>query len=67
MRQGLRRTGTRLGDAIGGRWGSPKSMAVDLVLGLTLGFLRIGMDKVWDAWLGPSRAKSIGTRRIKAL
>jgi len=58
--QGLRRTGTRLGDVIGGRWSSPKSVATDLLLGLALGFLWIGVDKAWGAWLGPGHAKSIG-------
>lgn len=56
---GLRRTGTRLRDVIGGRWSSPKSILVDAALALSLWILWAGGQTLWERWLGPSHAASI--------
>jgi uncharacterized protein len=58
---GLRRTGTKLRELIGGRWRSPKDVAVDasLAIGLWTGWTIV--EKAWDHWFGPAHAASIQT------
>jgi uncharacterized protein len=58
---GLRRTGTKVSEIIGGRWGSAKDVFVDA--GLALGIWAVWMliEKGWDRWLGAGHAASIQT------
>jgi membrane protease YdiL (CAAX protease family) len=58
---GLRRSGTRLRDLIGGRWRSPKDVAADASLALGLWTLWMIVEKGWDRWSGPAQAASIQT------
>ena len=60
-RGGLRRTGTKLSELIGGRWASVKDVLVDggLALGLWGGWTLVEM--AWNRWLGPGPAASIQT------
>jgi len=60
-RGGLRRTGTKLSELIGGRWASVKDVLVDggLALGLWGGWTLVEM--AWNRWLGPGHAASIQT------
>jgi uncharacterized protein len=60
-RGGLRRSGTKLRELVGGRWRSPKDVAVDVGLALGLWAVWMIVEKGWDRWLGPSRAASIQT------
>jgi membrane protease YdiL (CAAX protease family) len=60
-RGGLRRSGTKLRELIGGRWRSPKDVAVDVGLALGLWTVWMVVQKGWDRWLEPSRAASIQT------
>jgi hypothetical protein len=54
-RGGLRRTGTKLSEVIGGKWGSAKEVSVDcgLALALWAGWRLIEMS--WDRWWGLGR------------
>ncbi len=56
---GLRRTGTRLGDVVGGRWGGPKEIARDAILGIALWGLWGGVSAAWTRWLAPGHAASV--------
>ncbi len=58
---GLRRTGTKLSELIGGRWESAKNVIVDASLALGLWTIWTLADKAWDRWLGPAHAASIHT------
>ena len=58
---GLRRSGTKLRELIGGRWRSPRDVAVDASLALGLWTVWMIVDKGWDRWVGPSHAASIQT------
>jgi uncharacterized protein len=58
---GLRRTGTRLSELIGGPWRNPKDVAVDISLALGLWTAWMIVDKGWDRWFGPGHAASIQT------
>lgn len=58
---GLRRTGASLRELIGGRWRSPKDVAVDASLALGLWTVWMIVDKGWDRWFGPEHAASIQT------
>jgi CAAX protease family protein len=58
---GLRRTGTKLRELIGGRWRSPKDVALDLSLALALLTAWKIVEKGWDRWIGPGHAASIQT------
>jgi CAAX protease family protein len=58
---GLRRSGTKLRDLIGGRWRHYKDIAVDASLALGLWTVWMIVEKGWDRWLGPSHAASIQT------
>ena len=58
---GLRRTGTKLRELIGGRWRSPKDVAVDVSLALGLWTVWKIVEKGWDRWIGPGHAASIQT------
>jgi|SRR5579863_1982403 len=58
---GLRRTGTKLRDLIGGIWRSPADVAVDAGLAAGLWTAYMIVDKGIDRWLMPSQAASIQT------
>lgn len=58
---GLRRSGTKLRELIGGRWRSPKDVAVDASLALGLWTVWMIVEKGWDRWFGPGDAASIQT------
>lgn len=60
-RAGLRRTGTKLRELIGGSWTTPKDVAVDAGLAIGLWTLWTLVQKGWDVWLGPGHAASIQT------
>jgi len=58
-RGGLRRSGTKLSELIGGKWANAKDVAVDcgLALGLLAGWTLISM--AWNRWFGAGHAASI--------
>ena len=58
---GLRRTGTKLRELIGGRWQTPKDVAVDAGLALGLWTVWALVERGWDLWLGAAHAASIQT------
>jgi membrane protease YdiL (CAAX protease family) len=58
---GLRRSGTKLRDLIGGRWRSPRDVAIDASLALGIWTVWMFAEKAWDRWLGPEHAASIQT------
>jgi uncharacterized protein len=59
VRKGLRRTGTKLTEIIGGRWTSAKDVLSDAALALGLwGTWTLG-QMAWDRWLGSGHAASI--------
>jgi membrane protease YdiL (CAAX protease family) len=58
---GLRRSGTRLSELIGGKWRSLKDVAMDASLALGLWTVWMIVEKAWDRWLGPGHAASIQT------
>jgi membrane protease YdiL (CAAX protease family) len=60
-RGGLRRTGTKLGELVGGRWASAKDVFVDCGLALGLWTLWKLVEMAWNRWLGPGHAASIQT------
>lgn len=57
---GLRRTGTKLRDIVGGRWRRPADVAVDVGLAAGLWTVWTILEKGIDRWL-PSQAASIQT------
>ena len=56
---GLRRSGTKLRDRIGGRWQSLTDVAIDATLALGLWTVWMMVEKGWERWLGPGHAASI--------
>jgi len=60
-RAGLKRTGAKVSEVIGGRWSSAKDVSVDL--GLAVGVWAVWMliEKGWDRLLGAGHAVSIQT------
>jgi hypothetical protein len=58
-RGGLRRSGTRLLDLIGGSWRRPADLLRDGALAVGCWLLWMGIQKGWDLWLGPDQAKSV--------
>ncbi|MGC2110737.1 MAG: CPBP family intramembrane glutamic endopeptidase [Candidatus Korobacteraceae bacterium] len=58
---GLRRSGTKLRELIGGRWQSPRDVAVDASLAVGLWTVWMIVEKVCDRWFGPAHAASIQT------
>jgi CAAX protease family protein len=58
---GLRRSGTKLSELIGGKWLSLRDVAVDASLALGLWGVWMMVDKGWDRWLGAGHAVSIQT------
>ena len=58
---GLRRSGTKLRDLIGGRWQSLRDIAIDATLALGLWTVWMIVEKGWAHWFGPSHAASIQT------
>lgn len=58
-RAGLRKTGVKLSEVIGGRWASARDVFADVAIALGFWGAWIGIDKAWDRWLGPEHAASI--------
>jgi membrane protease YdiL (CAAX protease family) len=58
---GLRRTGTKLRELIGGRWQSPKDVVLDLSLALGLWTVWVLVEKGLDRCFGPGHAASTQT------
>jgi membrane protease YdiL (CAAX protease family) len=58
---GLRRSGTKLSNLIGGRWRSLTDVAIDATLALGLWTVWMIVEKGWEHWLGPEHAASIQT------
>jgi len=58
---GLRRSGTKLRELIGGTWRNPKDVVVDASLALGLWTVWTIVEKGWDRWFGPAHAASIQT------
>ena len=58
---GLRRTGTKLSELIGGKWASVKDVLVDAGLALGLWTTWKLVETAWDRWLGTGHAASIQT------
>lgn len=58
---GLRRSGTKLRELIGGRWRSVKDLVVDAGLAFGLWTVWMMVEKGWVRWLGPAHAASIQT------
>ena len=58
---GLRRSGTKLRDLIGGRWQSLRDVAMDAMLALGIWTVWMILEKGWDHWFGPEHAASIQT------
>jgi hypothetical protein len=58
---GLRRSGTKLRDLIGGRWQSLRDVAMDATLALGIWTVWMILEKGWDHWFGPEHAASIQT------
>lgn len=59
--KGLRRTGTKLSELIGGKWASVKDVLVDASLALGLWTTWKIVEIAWDRWLGSGHAASIQT------
>jgi membrane protease YdiL (CAAX protease family) len=58
---GLRRSGTKLRELIGGSWRSLQDVALDASLALGLWTAWTIIEKGWDHWFGPAHAASIQT------
>lgn len=56
---GLRRTGTKLSELIGGRWVRLKDVLFDAVLAVGLLMIWLLIQSAWDRLLGPGHAASI--------
>jgi membrane protease YdiL (CAAX protease family) len=61
VRRGLRRTGMKLSELIGGRWTSSRDVLLDAVLALGLWATWTLVATTWDRWVGPGQAASIHT------
>jgi membrane protease YdiL (CAAX protease family) len=59
--KGLRRTGTKLSELIGGRWASAQDVVVDLGLAIGMWLVWMLVQMGWDRWMGPGDAASIHT------
>ena len=59
-RGGLRKSGVRLRELIGGRWGSLRDVARDVAFAIGAWLAWVGIQAGWDACLGPDQAKSVG-------
>jgi membrane protease YdiL (CAAX protease family) len=60
-RGGLRKTGTKVRELIGGRWASAKDVLVDCGLAFALWGGWTLVDLAWNRWLGSGHAASIQT------
>ncbi|HEV3254691.1 MAG TPA: CPBP family intramembrane glutamic endopeptidase [Candidatus Acidoferrales bacterium] len=60
-RGGLRRTGTKLSEVIGGQWRNAKDVLVDAALAAALWGVWTFVQMAWVRWLGPEHAASIAT------
>ncbi len=58
-RRGLRTSGTRFRDLIGGRWSHWKNVALDGALAVGTWLLWLGIQAGWDSWLGPGHERSV--------
>jgi hypothetical protein len=58
--RGMRRSGTRLRDVIGGRWSNATAVAADALLALGVWTVWTAGQVAWDRWLGPGHAASVG-------
>ena len=58
-RGGLRRTGTKLNELIGGKWTNAKDVLLDCGLALGLWAVWKLVETAWNRWLGPGHAASI--------
>jgi membrane protease YdiL (CAAX protease family) len=58
---GLRRTGTKIGDLIGGRWSSPKDVLTDFGIAIVLWGGWSLVERAGDRLMGPGHAASIQT------
>lgn len=58
--RGVRRSGTRLRDLVGGRWTSARDVGADALLALPIWALWAGGQLARDHWLGPGHAASVG-------
>jgi membrane protease YdiL (CAAX protease family) len=56
---GLRRSGVRIADLVGGRYRRPADVARDLILAATVWALWLLVQRGLDAGMGPDRAKSV--------
>jgi hypothetical protein len=61
MWKGLRRSGTKLRELIGGRWRHLKDVAIDASLAIGLWTVWMIVEKGWDRWFGFGHAASIQT------
>lgn len=59
--RGLRRNGVALRQIIGGRWGSPRAILLDLGLALGAWVVLQGISMAWEKWVGTGGAASIAT------
>jgi len=60
-RAGLRRSGTKLRELIGGRWRSFKDVAIDAGLAIGLWTAWMMIERLWLRWFGAAHAASIQT------
>jgi membrane protease YdiL (CAAX protease family) len=60
-RGGLRKTGPKLGELIGGKWANVKDVLVDCGLAIGLWAVWMLFEMAWNRWLGPEHAASIQT------
>jgi membrane protease YdiL (CAAX protease family) len=59
--RGLRRNGMALRQVIGGRWGSPRAILLDLGLAIGAWLVLQGISMAWEKWVGLGGAASIAT------
>jgi len=60
-RGGLRKTGTKLSELIGGKWANAKDVLVDCGLAIGLWAIWMLFEMAWNRWLGPEHGASIQT------
>lgn len=58
---GLRRTGTKLSELIGGRWSGLKDVMYDVALAVGLWIIWLLVQSAWDRLFGSGHAASIGS------
>jgi membrane protease YdiL (CAAX protease family) len=60
-RGGLRKTGTKLRELVGGKWADAKDVLVDCGLAIGVWVVWMLVQTAWVLWLGPEHAASIQT------